>query len=75
MPTSERPPALATISAGTRYLTDGVHLYEITRNDKVRNAGLTGGEYQVVCVQDAADDKSGPRRLGTIELALMTEVS
>ena len=55
-----------------RYLTDGIHLYEIANQRTVRNYGLRGGHISYTVIRDC---RSGAvARMGELDLAALSEV-
>lgn len=55
------------------YLTDGVHLYEIIRDHRVTNYGLTGGLLGDTLVQDCFTDEV--RAMPELERRICRDVS
>lgn len=55
-----------------RYVTDGVHLYEIAARRVVRNFGLLGGRIGYVVLRDCVSEASAT--LDELDLAALTEV-
>lgn len=55
-----------------RYLTDGVHLYEVATERAVKNFGLVGGIVRYVVVRDCVSEDV--YRIDELHLAALSEV-
>ena len=58
---------------GTRYLTDGVHLYEIADQRSVQNFGLRRGTISYTIIRDVVSEAVA--RIDDLHLAALSEVS
>ena len=57
----------------TRYLTDGVHLYEIAEQRTVENYGVRRGTISYTIIRDVVSEAVA--RVDDLHLAALTEVS
>jgi hypothetical protein len=57
---------------GMKYLTDGVHLYEIAEQRTVQNYGLRRGTISYVIIRDCVS--GAVARVDDLHLAALTEV-
>ena len=55
-----------------KYLTDGVHLYEVADQRTEQNYGLLRGTLSYVVITDCVSEASA--RIGDLELAALSEV-
>jgi hypothetical protein len=58
---------------GTRYLTDGVHLYEIAEQRTVQNFGLRRGTISYTIIRDVVSEAVA--RVDDLHLAALSEVT
>jgi hypothetical protein len=58
---------------GTRYLTDGVHLYEIADQRTVENYGLRRGTITYTIIRDVVSEAVA--RVDDLHLAALSEVT
>lgn len=56
----------------SRYLTDGIHLYEIAAQRTVQNHGLRGGTISYTIVRDCVSDQTAA--VGDLDLLTLTPV-
>jgi hypothetical protein len=55
-----------------KYLTDGVHLYEVADQRTVQNYGVLRGTLSYVVIRDCVSEASA--KIGALELAALSEV-
>jgi hypothetical protein len=55
-----------------KYLTDGIHLYEIAAQRAVENYGLLKGKIQYVVLRDCVSEAVAP--MHELDLAALSEV-
>ncbi|MGO9904733.1 MAG: hypothetical protein ACLPY3_03320 [Solirubrobacteraceae bacterium] len=55
-----------------RYLTDGIHLYEVVERRTVQNFGLTRGELAYVIIRDCVSEAT--TTVDELHLAALSEV-
>jgi hypothetical protein len=58
---------------GPKYLTDGIHLYEIAAQRTVQNYGLQRGTIRYVILRDCVTEAVAT--MGELDLAALSEVS
>jgi hypothetical protein len=58
---------------GPKYLTDGVHLYEIAAQRTVQNYGLGRGTIRYTILRDCVTETVA--NMGELDLAALTEVT
>jgi hypothetical protein len=55
-----------------KYVTDGIHLYEIADQRTVQNFGRLGGTIRYVLIRDCVTEAVA--RMGELDLAALSEV-
>jgi hypothetical protein len=58
---------------GSKYLTDGVHLYEIAAQRTVQNYGLRRGTIRYTILRDCVTEAVA--KMGELDLAALSEVT
>ena len=72
-PSKDRAGAVDSTGMNTRYLTDGVHLYEIAEQRTVENYGVRRGTISYTIIRDVVSEAVA--RVDDLHLAALTEVS